>query len=86
MEADAREVRPYTVLRFYGFTVLPLMEGVRLLTEGRIFRTHVDWGKAYNITGIPRFILIGKDGKVIYSKAPRPSSDEIRAVLNDALK
>lgn len=42
--------------------------------------------KAYNITGIPRFILIGKDGKVIYSKAPRPSSDEIRAVLNDALK
>lgn len=40
----------------------------------------------YQITGIPRFILIGRDGKVIYSKAPRPSSDEIRAVLDEALK
>ncbi|MGN0283012.1 MAG: TlpA family protein disulfide reductase [Prevotella sp.] len=45
-----------------------------------------DLRKANNITGIPRFILIGKDGKVIYSKAPRPSSDEIRAVLDEALK
>lgn len=38
------------------------------------------------ITGIPRFILIGRDGKVIYSKAPRPSSDEFRTVLDQTLK
>lgn len=47
---------------------------------------HREIGKHYTITGIPRFILIGRDGKVIYSKAPRPSSDEIRAVLDEALR
>ena len=39
----------------------------------------------YQIRGIPRFILIGKDGRVILTDAPRPSSAEIRAILNDAL-
>lgn len=42
--------------------------------------------KPYKITGIPRFMLVGKDGCLIYMNAPRPSSTEIRAVLNDALK
>jgi len=40
----------------------------------------------YKIKGIPRFILVGKDGKLILADAPRPSSGEIRAILNDALK
>lgn len=40
----------------------------------------------YQIRGIPRFILIGKDGRVMLADAPRPSSPEIRAVLNDALR
>jgi thiol-disulfide isomerase/thioredoxin len=35
----------------------------------------------YNITGIPRFVLVGKDGKLISDSAPRPSSDEIRPLL-----
>ena len=39
----------------------------------------------YGIRGIPHFILVGKDGKIILSNAPRPSSPQIRAVLNDAL-
>ncbi|MDR1092342.1 MAG: TlpA family protein disulfide reductase [Prevotella sp.] len=42
--------------------------------------------KPYGISGIPRFILVGKDGKLIFADAPRPSSDEIRAVINNALK
>lgn len=42
--------------------------------------------KPYNIKGIPRFILVGKDGKLIDADAPRPSSNEIRAVINSALK
>ena len=42
--------------------------------------------KPYKITGIPRFMLVGKDGSLLYMDAPRPSSSEIRAVLNDALK
>jgi thiol-disulfide isomerase/thioredoxin len=37
--------------------------------------------KPYKITGIPRFILVGKDGTIIASDAPRPSSSEIRPLL-----
>lgn len=39
----------------------------------------------YKISGIPRFILVGKDGKLIDAKAPRPSSSEIRPLLKSAL-
>jgi thiol-disulfide isomerase/thioredoxin len=39
----------------------------------------------YGIMGIPRFILVGKDGTIFMSNAPRPSSGEIRAVLNEAV-
>jgi thiol-disulfide isomerase/thioredoxin len=42
--------------------------------------------KPYNVTGIPRFILIGKDGNIILNDAPRPSSNEIKTVLDVALK
>jgi thiol-disulfide isomerase/thioredoxin len=42
--------------------------------------------KPYKVSGIPRFILVGKDGKLIFADAPRPSSDELRSVLNAALK
>lgn len=34
---------------------------------------------------IPRFILVGKDGKLIAGEAPRPSSDDIRPLLKKAL-
>ena len=39
----------------------------------------------YGIKGIPRFILIGTDGNIVNSDAPRPSSTEIRGVLNGLL-
>lgn len=42
--------------------------------------------KPYKISGIPRFILVDKNGNLISSNAPRPSSPDIRTVLNDALK
>ncbi|MDR2563120.1 MAG: TlpA family protein disulfide reductase [Prevotellaceae bacterium] len=42
--------------------------------------------KPYQIGGIPRFILVGKDGKLIFANAPRPTSGEIKAILNSALK
>lgn len=42
--------------------------------------------KPYDISGIPRFILIGKDGKIIYTNAPRPGSSEIKLLLDAALK
>ena len=38
--------------------------------------------KDYAIFGIPRFMLISREGKIISNDAPRPSSDKIRALLN----
>ncbi|MDR1762560.1 MAG: TlpA family protein disulfide reductase [Dysgonamonadaceae bacterium] len=40
---------------------------------------------AYKITGIPRFMLFGKDGKIISPDAPRPSSADIRKMIDDLL-
>jgi thiol-disulfide isomerase/thioredoxin len=42
--------------------------------------------KPYKISGIPRFILVGKDGKLVSGDAPRPSSKELRPLLEEALK
>ena len=38
--------------------------------------------KSYAIFGIPRFMLFSAEGNVISTNAPRPSSDEIRGLLN----
>ncbi|MDR1897199.1 MAG: TlpA family protein disulfide reductase [Prevotellaceae bacterium] len=35
----------------------------------------------YKVSGIPRFVLVGKDGRIVAADAPRPSSSEIRALL-----
>ncbi|MDR1882931.1 MAG: TlpA family protein disulfide reductase [Prevotella sp.] len=42
--------------------------------------------KPYKISGIPRFILVGKDGKLVMADAPRPSSTEIKDLLDSVLK
>ncbi|MFV0522539.1 MAG: TlpA family protein disulfide reductase [Mangrovibacterium sp.] len=42
-----------------------------------------DLAKAYGINAIPRFLLVGKDGNVISTNAPRPSSaDELKKLIN----
>ena len=38
--------------------------------------------KSYAIFGIPRFMLFSAEGNIISTNAPRPSSDEIRGLLN----
>jgi thiol-disulfide isomerase/thioredoxin len=38
--------------------------------------------KQFNITTIPRYILIGKDGKVISADAPRPSDPKLKALID----
>lgn len=42
--------------------------------------------KAYQIYGIPTFVLIDKDGNIIDAQAPRPSSVDIRKTLDELLK
>lgn len=40
----------------------------------------------YGIRGIPRFLLIDKDGNIMDKNAPRPSSKEIKEVMADLAK
>ncbi|WP_405608029.1 TlpA family protein disulfide reductase [Polaribacter sp. Asnod1-A03] len=41
--------------------------------------------QAYQITGIPRFILIDPEGKIVDSNAPRPSDPNLKTLLNSIL-
>ena len=41
--------------------------------------------KKYQINGIPTFVLIDPDGKIINVKAPRPSSNQIKPLLDNLL-
>ncbi|MES2457387.1 MAG: TlpA disulfide reductase family protein [Bacteroidota bacterium] len=41
--------------------------------------------KRYNINAIPRYMLIGKDGKVLSADAPRPSEPKLAALINQNL-
>lgn len=55
------------------------MKGVQLIADS-------DWKssfvKDYNIMGIPRFILIDTEGKIISASAPRPSNPKLIEIFN----
>ncbi len=53
------------------------MAGVQLFANG-----DKNFVEGYKITGIPRFILLDKEGKIIDANAPRPSSPELIEILN----
>lgn len=40
----------------------------------------------YDADGVPKFVLIDREGKIISSNAPRPSEEGLISVLDDALK
>ncbi|MCW5520807.1 AhpC/TSA family protein [Aureitalea sp. L0-47] len=44
-----------------------------------------DFIKAYKINGIPRFILIDPDGKVVDPNAPRPSNPRLKEMLESLI-
>ena len=54
--------------------------GIQLLADKADFESQ--FVKDYNITGIPRFILIDPEGKIIDFNAPRPSNPELIALLD----
>lgn len=54
------------------------MGGVQLFANG-----DQEFMSAYNITGIPRFILVDTEGKVVNANAPRPSSNQINNLLQN---
>lgn len=44
-----------------------------------------DLSKYYKITGIPRFIVFDKEGKIVALDSPRPSNPELKALLEKTL-
>lgn len=59
------------------------IEGVHLLSQGG-FQSEIV--KAFNIGGVPHYMLIGKDGKILDNDAPRPSQPETADKIREALK
>lgn len=58
-------------------------DGLSLITTGGI---ESDVAKAYQISGIPTFVLIDKAGKIINSQAQRPSDNDLRKTLDTLLQ
>jgi thiol-disulfide isomerase/thioredoxin len=69
--------------KWKDFIIKEDLKGIQLFAGDRAQK---DLKTPYRIIGIPRFILIGKDGSIISSDAPRPSSSAIRPVLESLLK
>jgi thiol-disulfide isomerase/thioredoxin len=59
------------------------LKGVQIMAD-KAFESDV--AKPYGINAIPRFMLFGKDGKVLTIDAPRPSNNAIRDMLNKYLQ
>ncbi len=59
------------------------MKGLQLIADQ-------NWNSSiindYKISGIPRFLIIGKNGLILNANAPRPSSKELISELEAALK
>ena len=54
--------------------------GVQVLADNGL---DSDFMTFYNINGIPRFILIDREGKILNADAPRPSDPNLKKVLSD---
>ena len=52
------------------------------LTGIQIMADNNDFAAAYNINGIPRFILIDPEGNIVDSDAPRPSDPKLKQLFN----
>ena len=58
------------------------MKGIQLFADGNWASSIV---QDFKINGIPRFIIIGKDGNIIDAKAIRPSAPEISQLLEKSI-
>lgn len=63
------------------FIIDEQLPGIQLFANG--------WSKItkdYKITGIPRFMVFDREGKVVESVAPRPSDPDLKALLEEELR
>ncbi len=55
------------------------LQGIQIMADKE---WNSDFVTAYNIKGIPRFILIDKEGNIVDANAPRPSNPNLKELLN----
>lgn len=64
--------------KWVDFVTAEELKGIQLFAAG--------WGsdicKYYNIKGIPRFMVVGKDGSMVSIDAPRPSTDDLKKMID----
>jgi thiol-disulfide isomerase/thioredoxin len=58
------------------------IEGVHLFAGGIGDTNPVS--RAFNITGVPRYVIIGRDGRILDNDAPRPSNEKTARLLREA--
>lgn len=58
------------------------LSGIQLIADKNWKSNFV---KAYRIQGIPRFILIDSEGKIISANAPRPSNPDLLVLIEESL-
>lgn len=74
---------PKSYEKWKKFVVDQKLGGVQLLADKN---WQSDFIQAFGINSIPRFILIGPDGKVVDADAPRPSMSALSETLDKLLK
>ncbi|QQT36992.1 TlpA disulfide reductase family protein [Sphingobacterium spiritivorum] len=60
------------------------IEGIHLLSQATS-GVNTPVAKAFNISGIPRYVIIDRDGRIADNDAPRPSQDITQDKINEAL-
>jgi thiol-disulfide isomerase/thioredoxin len=75
---ENKKVTPWTT--FIRQRSLP---GMQLYAESQWNNEQIE---PYNISSVPRYVLIDRNGKIISSNAPRPSNPKLREMIDAALK
>ena len=67
--------------KWKDFVAKEELKGVQMFAAG-----WSDIAKNYNIKGIPRFMVFDKKGNIVTIDSPRPSSKELKLLLENELK
>ena len=68
--------------KWKSFVMTENLPGVQLHVEDT---WESDLAINYNVKGIPRYLLIGPDGKIISANAPKPSEEKLKELLDSFL-
>jgi thiol-disulfide isomerase/thioredoxin len=71
------------VRKWQSFVHDRALKGVQLYAESQAANEQL---QPYNITSVPRYVLLDREGRIISANAPRPSNARLREMIDNALK